>query len=98
MLKYALLGFLSYRPMSGYDMEHWMEASTGHFWHAKISQVYTTLKQVEQKYGKDVRFVWKNNPLPFHPRALPARADDQVAERPAHFAAKGGWDSRGSVR
>ncbi len=49
MLKYALLGFLNYRPMSGYDIEHWMEASTGHFWHAKISQVYTTLKQVEEQ-------------------------------------------------
>src|SRR5205085_12105737 len=35
--------------MSGYDIEHWMEASTGHFWHAKISQVYTTLKQVEEQ-------------------------------------------------
>ncbi len=47
MLKYALLGFLSYRPMSGYDIEAWMNASTSNFWHAKLSQIYTTLKSME---------------------------------------------------
>src|SRR6202034_2704852 len=31
-----------------------------------------TLKAVRTKYGKDVRLVWKNSPLPFHPRAEPA--------------------------
>jgi PadR family transcriptional regulator AphA len=47
MLKYVLLGFLSYRPMSGYDMEKWMSVSTGNFWHAKLSQIYATLKSME---------------------------------------------------
>ncbi|MBX3064335.1 MAG: PadR family transcriptional regulator [Anaerolineae bacterium] len=47
MLKYALLGFLNYRPMTGYDLELWIKASTGHFWHAKLSQIYTTLKSME---------------------------------------------------
>jgi protein-disulfide isomerase len=37
-------------------------------------RVEETLKQVADRYGKDVRFVWKDNPLPFHPRALPAAA------------------------
>ncbi len=35
-------------------------------------RVTDTLKEVEQKYGNDVRFVFKNNPLPFHNRAMPA--------------------------
>ncbi|MBZ0293028.1 MAG: PadR family transcriptional regulator [Anaerolineae bacterium] len=47
MLKFILLGFLSYRPLSGYDIEHWMRVSTGHFWHVKLSQIYTTLKKLE---------------------------------------------------
>jgi PadR family transcriptional regulator, regulatory protein AphA len=47
MLKYAILGFLNYRPMTGYDIEQWMKVSTGHFWHARISQIYTTLKGLE---------------------------------------------------
>jgi protein-disulfide isomerase len=36
------------------------------------SRVEPTLTGVAQKYGNDVRFVWKNNPLPFHQDAGPA--------------------------
>jgi PadR family transcriptional regulator AphA len=49
LLKYAILGFLNYRSMTGYDIEQWMKASTGHFWHARISQIYSTLKQLESE-------------------------------------------------
>ncbi len=49
MLKYVLLGFLNYQPMSGYDLSTWMEASTDNFWHAKLSQIYTTLKKLEKE-------------------------------------------------
>ena len=49
MLKYALLGFLTYQPASGYDLKQLMDISTSNFWHAKQSQIYTTLK----KMGKD---------------------------------------------
>jgi protein-disulfide isomerase len=31
-----------------------------------------TLAALRVKYGSDLRIVWKNEPLPFHPRALPA--------------------------
>jgi len=31
-----------------------------------------TVKQLESEYGDKLRVVWKNNPLPFHPRAEPA--------------------------
>jgi protein-disulfide isomerase len=31
-----------------------------------------TLSQVREKYGKKVRVVWRNNPLPFHAHAEPA--------------------------
>ena len=31
-----------------------------------------TIKQVREKYGDKVRIVWKNEPLPMHPRAEPA--------------------------
>ena len=48
MLKYALLGFLNYRPYSGYDLKQLMDVSTSNFWHAKQSQIYTTLKKMEE--------------------------------------------------
>jgi protein-disulfide isomerase len=35
-------------------------------------RVEPTLDELRQTYGKDLRLVWKDNPLPFHPRAMPA--------------------------
>lgn len=35
-------------------------------------RVEDTLKKVRETYGEKVRFVWKHEPLPFHPRANPA--------------------------
>ena len=48
MLKYALLGFLNYGSYSGYDLKQLMDVSTSNFWHAKQSQIYTTLKKMER--------------------------------------------------
>ncbi len=47
MLKYILLGFLKYRPMTGYELKTAMDESTMHFWHAYHSQIYTTLRKLE---------------------------------------------------
>lgn len=49
MLKYAILGFLNYSPMTGYEIKQRMDRSTTHFWHAKLSQIYTTLKDLEKE-------------------------------------------------
>jgi protein-disulfide isomerase len=35
-------------------------------------RVQPTLQQIRERYPSDVRIVFKHNPLPFHPRALPA--------------------------
>jgi PadR family transcriptional regulator, regulatory protein AphA len=48
MLKFALLGFLNYQPMTGYELKQRMDTSTTHFWHAKLSQIYVTLKALEE--------------------------------------------------
>lgn len=48
MLKYILLGFLSYKPMTGYELKSIMDESTMHFWHAYHSQIYTTLRKLEE--------------------------------------------------
>jgi PadR family transcriptional regulator, regulatory protein AphA len=47
MLKYILLGFLKYQPLTGYDLKRIMDESTMHFWHAYHSQIYTTLRKLE---------------------------------------------------
>ena len=48
MLKYALLGFLNYTPSTGYELKQLLDVSTSYFWHAKQSQIYTTLKKMEE--------------------------------------------------
>jgi PadR family transcriptional regulator, regulatory protein AphA len=48
-LEYSLLGFLSYGPMTGYDLKKTLDESTQFFWHAELSQIYPELKRLEQK-------------------------------------------------
>jgi protein-disulfide isomerase len=52
-------------------------------------RVEPTIKQVQDKYGKDVRVVWLNNPLPFHKNAKPAA--NAALEAQAQKGNKGFW-------
>lgn len=49
MLKYALLGYLSLHPFTGYELKQLMDESANNIWHAKQSQIYTTLKKMENE-------------------------------------------------
>ncbi len=50
MLKYVLLGFLDCdHPWTGYDLKTVMDQSTANFWHAYHSQIYTTLRHLEEE-------------------------------------------------
>jgi len=53
-------------------------------------KVDETLKGLEAKYGGKVRFAWKDEPLPFHSRALPTAA--LAREARAQKGDKGFWD------
>ncbi len=44
--RYALLGVLSLRPMSGYDLKKAIDMSVGHFWQENYAQIYPMLKQL----------------------------------------------------
>ncbi len=44
-------------------------------------RVGPTLKQIKDTYKDDVRIVWKDNALPFHPRAKPAATLAHVARK-----------------
>ena len=52
-------------------------------------RVEPTLEQVQDKYGKDVRVVWMNNPLPFHKNAKPAA--NAALEAHSQKGDKGFW-------
>jgi protein-disulfide isomerase len=47
--------------------------------------VQATLTDVAKKYGDDVRFVHKHNPLPMHNRALPAAIAAEAAGNQSKF-------------
>lgn len=49
MLKYILLGMLNYMPMTGYALKRQLDGSTAYFWHAYHSQIYTTLRKLEEQ-------------------------------------------------
>jgi PadR family transcriptional regulator, regulatory protein AphA len=42
----SLLGVLSLRPMSGYEIRQFMEQSTANFWTESFGQIYPALKQM----------------------------------------------------
>jgi DNA-binding PadR family transcriptional regulator len=46
-LSYALLGFLDYAPMTGYDLKKLLDDSISFFWFAQTSQIYRELKALE---------------------------------------------------
>ena len=48
-LKYAILGFLSYKSFSGYDLKKAFDNSVRHFWSANQSQIYRTLAQLDEE-------------------------------------------------
>lgn len=45
-LKHAILGLLSIRPLSGYDLSRAFAGTVAHFWHADRSQIYRTLDRL----------------------------------------------------
>ena len=42
----AILGFLTWGPMSGYDIKQAVDASIGHFWNESYGQIYPILKRL----------------------------------------------------
>jgi protein-disulfide isomerase len=53
------------------------------------ARVEPTLRQLRAEYGRDLRIVWMNNPLPFHPNAMPAA--EAALEVFAQTGARGFW-------
>lgn len=45
-LDYAILGFISYIPLTGYELKKLFDSSVRHFWAADQSQIYRTLAQL----------------------------------------------------
>jgi len=47
-LAHAILGFLEYQPMTGYDLKKYFDQSIAHFWSATQSHIYRALETLEK--------------------------------------------------
>jgi DNA-binding PadR family transcriptional regulator len=56
-LEHAILGFLQYRPFSGYDLKKVFDTSVQHFWPADQSQIYRTLARMADQGWVEVEVV-----------------------------------------
>ncbi len=45
----AVLGWLSIRPMSGYEIRGYVDEATGNFWKESFGQIYPTLKRLREE-------------------------------------------------
>ena len=48
-LKHAILGFLSFKSFTGYDLKKAFDQSVQHFWPANQSQIYRTLAKMTEE-------------------------------------------------
>ena len=48
-LNYAILGFLSFKSLSGYELKKAFDQSVQHFWPADQSQIYRSLSQLKKQ-------------------------------------------------
>lgn len=56
-LEHAIMGFLSYRSMSGYDLKSIFDISVRHFWPADQSQIYRTLSRLAERGWANIEVV-----------------------------------------
>ncbi len=56
-LEYAILGFLSYHPFSGYELKRIFDDSVKHFWSADQSQIYRTLAKLTERGLTEIEVV-----------------------------------------
>ena len=64
--RFALLGLLSWKPMSGYDIKKIVDIGLSHFWNENYGQIYPSLDALV-KEGLAIKTVDK---LSGKPRAL----------------------------
>lgn len=62
-LKHAILGFLSFRPLSGYDLKKSFDNSVRHFWPANQSQIYRTLAQMAKEGLVEIEVIERDDRL-----------------------------------
>ncbi len=56
-LEHAILGFLNFQPMTGYDLKKNFDRSVANFWSATQSHIYKALDELEKKGWAESRLI-----------------------------------------
>ena len=56
-LEHAILAFLTYHPMTGYDLKKFFDQSVAHFWSATQSHIYKSLEGLENKGWAEAKII-----------------------------------------
>jgi len=56
-LEHAILAFLDFQPMTGYDLKKFFDVSVAHFWSATQSHIYKSLDGLEKKGWAETRVI-----------------------------------------
>ncbi|MCX6068504.1 MAG: PadR family transcriptional regulator, partial [Chloroflexi bacterium] len=56
-LEHAILAFIEFRPLSGYDLKKFFDVSVAHFWSATQSHIYKSLEGLEKKGWADGQII-----------------------------------------
>jgi len=56
-LEHAILAFIEYQPMSGYDLKKFFDVSVAHFWSTTQSHIYKSLEGLEKKGWAAARII-----------------------------------------
>lgn len=56
-LEHAILAFIEFQPMTGYDLKKYFDVSVVHFWSATQSHIYKSLEGLEKKGWAEARVI-----------------------------------------
>ena len=56
-LEHAILAFIEFQPLSGYDLKKYFDVSVAHFWSATQSHIYKSLEGLEKKDWAQARVI-----------------------------------------
>jgi DNA-binding PadR family transcriptional regulator len=76
-LDHAILGFVQFQPMSGYDLKKYFDESVAHFWSAAQSHIYKSLEHLQEQGWVEAEFVpQEGRPNRYVYRITPAGAEE----------------------
>ena len=56
-LEHAILAFIEFQPLSGYDLKKYFDVSVAHFWSATQSHIYKSLEGLEKKGWAEAQII-----------------------------------------